>query len=129
MKKTRKIWIVVFSIFLISACAILIWFLIPRQFPKTKPENIAEIEAFDGNGGNTIVITDKEDIVYIVEELGNTNYQIEKPALGFGTSFQLSFKNENGEILETLVVQSENQIKKRIILLSNGNPDGVRRAL
>ncbi len=123
MKKNHKrIWFSILSVFLVFFIVILLFIFIPRKLPKTDLGNIREIEVHDGNSGNTVIVTNKEDIAYIVEELGNTNYQIEKPALGFGTSFQLSIKNKNGEIVETFVVQSESQIKKGLFFYQTATP-------
>lgn len=126
MKKNRKTKIIACSIVLAILTGTFLFLLIPRNFPKTDLKNIGAIEVFDGNSGNTVTIKNKENIVYIVEELGNTNYRIEKPALGFGMTFRLAIKNENGEIVETLVVQSEDQIKKGLFFYETTTPSALK---
>lgn len=126
MEKNRKTKIIACGIVLAILAGTFLFLLIPRKFPKTDFKNIGAIEVFDGNSGNTVTITDKENIVYIVEELGNTDYQIEKPAFGFGTAFRLAIKNEHGEIVETLVIQSEDQMKKGLFFYKTTTPTALK---
>ena len=76
-------------------------------------DKVTSIEVFDGGTGIGFTVVAPEDIQYIVSNLQQASMQREKLSLGYmGTRFRLTFYDDSGVPLETLIVNSANTIRK-----------------
>lgn len=109
MRKRRFIFPA--SVLLLAA---LFWWATPVTFLEGIPaDRVASIEVFDGNTGTGFTVVAPEDIQYIVSNLQQASMQREKLSLGYmGTRFHLTFYDDSGVPLETLIVNSTNTIRK-----------------
>ena len=111
MQKRRFIFLAAVSVLLLAA---LFWWATPVTFLEGVPaDRVASIEVFDGNTGTGFTVVVPEDIQYIVSNLQQASMQREKFSLGYmGTRFRLTFYDDSGVPLETLIVNSANTIRK-----------------
>lgn len=111
MRKRRFIFLAAVSVLLLAA---LFWWATPVTFLKGVPaDKVTSIEVFDGGTGIGFTVVAPEDIQYIVSNLQQASMQREKLSLGYmGTRFRLTFYDDSGVPLETLIVNSANTIRK-----------------
>ena len=111
MWKRRFIFLAAVSVLLLAA---LFWWATPVTFLKGVPaDKVTSIEVFDGGTGIGFTVVAPEDIQYIVSNLQQASMQREKLSLGYmGTRFRLTFYDDSGVPLETLIVNSANTIRK-----------------
>lgn len=111
MRKRRFIFLAAASVLLLVA---LFWWATPVTFLKGVPaDKVTSIEVFDGGTGIGFTVVAPEDIQYIVSNLQQASMQREKLSLGYmGTRFRLTFYDDSGVPLETLIVNSANTIRK-----------------
>lgn len=106
-KKARKIVLIsMVSVILLCLIIFLIWYLIPKKMPRADADDIARIYVFDGNSGLEANFTKREDIEYIIGELHSTEYETDRPAFILGTTFRLYFYDENGKLLDHLILMN-----------------------
>ncbi|MFI3168157.1 MAG: hypothetical protein R3Y32_08605 [Bacillota bacterium] len=108
MKKSIKI---IMCVVIIIALVFGVWWVTPKTFPKVDSQDVAEIQLFNGNTGETVVIDDRETIDYIISEMQSTSYHTKGLALGMGTSFHVNMYDAYGTFLGDVVVQSEQTLK------------------
>ena len=111
MRKRRFIFLAAVSVLLLAA---LVWWATPVTFLEGVPaDKVTSIEVFDGGTGIGFTVVAPEDIQYIVSNLQQASMQREKLSLGYmGTRFRLTFYDDSGVPLETLIVNSANTIRK-----------------
>lgn len=111
MRKRRFIFLAAVSVLLLAA---LFWWATPVTFLEGVPaDKVTSIEVFDGGTGIGFTVVAPEDIQYIVSNLQQASMQREKLSLGYmGTRFRLTFYDDSGVPLETLIVNSANTIRK-----------------
>ena len=111
MRKRRFIFLAAVSVLLLAA---LFWWATPVTFLKGVPaDKVTSIEVFDGGTGIGFTVVAPEDIQYIVSNLQQASMQREKLSLGYmGTRFRLTFYDDRGVPLETLIVNSAHTIRK-----------------
>ena len=111
MRKRRFIFLAAVSVLLLAA---LFWWATPVTFLEGIPaDKVTSIEVFDGGTGIGFTVVAPEDIQYIVSNLQQASLQREKLSLGYmGTRFRLTFYDDSGVPLETLIVNSANTIRK-----------------
>ena len=111
MRKRRFIFLAAVSVLLLAA---LFWWATPVTFLKGVPaDKVTSIEVFDGGTGIGFTVVAPEDIQYIVSNLQQASMQREKLSLGYMcTRFRLTFYDDSGVPLETLIVNSANTIRK-----------------
>lgn len=111
MRKRRFIFLAAAFVLLLAA---LFWWFTPVTFLDGIPaDKVASIEVFDGGTGIGFTVVAPEDIQYIVSNLQQASMQREKLSLGYmGTRFRLTFYDDSGVPLETLIVNSANTIRK-----------------
>ena len=111
MRKRRFIFLAAVSVLLLAA---LFWWATPATFLEGIPaDKVTSIEVFDGGTGIGFTVVAPEDIQYIVSNLQQASMQREKLSLGYmGTRFRLTFYDDSGVPLETLIVNSANTIRK-----------------
>ena len=111
MRKRRFIFLAAVSVLLLAA---LFWWATPVTFLEGVPaDKVTSIEVFDGGTGIGFTVVSPEDIQYIVSNLQQASMQREKLSLGYmGTRFRLTFYDDSGVPLETLIVNSANTIRK-----------------
>ena len=111
MRKRRFIFLAAVSVLLLAA---LFWWATPVTFLEGIPaDTVTSIEVFDGGTGIGFTVVAPEDIQYIVSNLQQASMQREKLSLGYmGTRFRLTFYDDSGVPLETLIVNSANTIRK-----------------
>ena len=111
MRKRRFIFLEAVSVLLLAA---LFWWATPVTFLEGIPaDKVTSIEVFDGGTGIGFTVVAPEDIQYIVSNLQQASMQREKLSLGYmGTRFRLTFYDDSGVPLETLIVNSANTIRK-----------------
>ena len=114
-KKRRKIVLIsILSIVLLCLIAFFIWYLTPKKMTRADTDSVAKIYLFDGNSGLETTFTEKEDIEYIISTLHSTEYRAKRPALILGTTFHLYFYDENGELLDHMILMHSKLIYKGI---------------
>ena len=111
MRKRRFIFLAAVSVLFLAA---LFWWVTPVTFLEGVPaDKVTSIEVFDGGTGIGFTVVAPEDIQYIVSNLQQASMQREKLSLGYmGTRFRLTFYDDSGVPLETLIVNSANTIRK-----------------
>lgn len=111
MRKRRFIFLAAVSVLLLAA---LFWWATPVTFLEGIPaDKVTSIGVFDGGTGIGFTVVAPEDIQYIVSNLQQASMQREKLSLGYmGTRFRLTFYDDSGVPLETLIVNSANTIRK-----------------
>ena len=111
MRKRRFIFLAAVYVLLLAA---LFWWATPVTFLEGVPaDKVTSIEVFDGGTGIGFTVVAPEDIQYIVSNLQQASMQREKLSLGYmGTRFRLTFYDDSGVPLETLIVNSANTIRK-----------------
>jgi len=93
---------------------VIAYFYAPVTFLKGVPaEDIACIVMFDGNTGEEMDLTDQKHIAHIVENLQSvpvrrTGISILEP----GYRFRLTFLDAGGGVVEELIVNAEDTIRK-----------------
>jgi len=94
----------------ISLIVVLVYVLSLGGCSKSKTFEIPETEKLtiiSGTTGESIDITDLDDIKYITERINGVEYLKESKVNGSGWSYGLSWINENGETVEKLTLQGD----------------------
>ena len=100
--------------FPIAIMAALAWYYAPVTFLKgVDPADVDCITLFDGNTGSVSEVTKQKDVAYILENLQSvpvrrTGISILEP----GYRFRLTFTDDKGTVIEELIINSEDTIRK-----------------
>lgn len=105
----RKKWAAAGCIIL----ATVFWLASPRVFLKgIDPLDVAEIQIFDGNTGDSFSITDEEDVKHIVETVQRVKMKRTGLSIGrMGYRFRLAFLDKDGRRLSRFVLNSATVIR------------------
>lgn len=112
--KKKQIILIIIAVICILAVAVTIYCLMPTHFLNgTEPSDIATIAVFNGNTGQAFNISDSDEIRFIVENIQNTEMKKEKLSIGYlGSSFRMNFYNQDGEKIESFIINSATVIRK-----------------
>lgn len=107
------------SILIVVALFVLgstIWWFFPKHFLKNvKCEEIASIEVFNGNDGNQFIITDKNDIAFILDNIKSVSMEKDGVSMGMGTSYNLRFLNKKRNEIDKFIIMSPTTIRSGLI--------------
>ncbi len=111
--KNKKIRLIIVIIFALIA-ALAIWYLLPTTFlSKVEASHIKSISVFGGNTGEGFDFSDTDEIRYVVENIQSTKMKKDTLSIGYmGYSFHISFFDENGNEIESFIINSPNTIRK-----------------
>ena len=97
-------------LFVVGTC---IWYFTPKTFLKgVDKSEIASISVFTGGAGGNMTLENREEIDIIV-----TNIQSVKMKRGEfsstydGFEFRLTFKDKNGNVIESFIINSKSEIR------------------
>lgn len=109
----KKKYVIEASIILIVVIGT-IWLRSPVQFLKNTDANeISRIEVFDRHNGKQFIITNQEDIAFIVSNIQSTNMKREKVSIGYmGTHFSMQFYNLDGKKIDEFILNAADTIRK-----------------
>lgn len=123
--RIKKRWIVLAgSLFIVAAIAI--YLLLPVTFVDFSPSEVTKLEIFNGNNGQTVVLTDgdhvyenqegeivvvpdREVIQRIVDEFYGIQFKRTGTRFGMGTSFWFTFNDDEDT---TFILMSEDQASR-----------------
>ena len=118
----KKLWIYLSSTVLVLAIAIsLICYFAPKTFLKnTVAEDVSSIHVFNGSNGKSFDITDKDEIAYIVSNISSIKWHRSGISSNEdGYAFSLTFKDENGKDIESLIINNSYLIRKDPFFYNN----------
>lgn len=85
---------------------------IPHKMITISPSEVSSIEVFNGSTGDSLTITDKEDIKHIITNLNQITFQKSKCSLFYmGYCFNITIYKNNAKVYENLIINSENTIR------------------
>lgn len=122
-KKLPIVILIVFGIIMV------IWLRVPIDIVSIDPNEVIEIDIFDGSTGNSIKTFDKEDITYIIENINNIKLKREKLSLGDAEhSFKVEIYGSDGkeiDVWNNAMIISKDKIEKRpfVYKVIEGNID------
>ena len=95
---------------IIATC---LWYFTPKTFLKGVDSNeIASISVFCGSTGQRMTLDDTEDIATIVNNIQSTKMKIGKISSNYdGYAFSLTFKDKEGNTLDSFIINSRNVIR------------------
>ncbi len=100
----------------VLALVLILWvvYCLPKTFLSgVDPAEIALIRVFDGSDGTSFVIDERADIDAIVTKLQGTKMKRGKISAEVdGFRFSLTFVDQSGETVETLILNSADTIRK-----------------
>lgn len=110
----RKKFAIVGCTTLAIVLAVVFWLTSPRIFLKgIDPLDVAEIQIFDGNTGESFSITDAESITHIVETVQCVKLKRTGLSIGrMGYRFRLAFLDKNGKRLSRFILNSATVIRQ-----------------
>lgn len=114
-KKLKISLIMIVSVFIICCLA---WWFLPVHFLRgIVPEEIAAIEVLNWNNGDKFMLTDPEDISYIVSGIKRITFRKEFIASDFDDYYcwyYLTFMDEHGEEVDSLRIQNARYVREDI---------------
>ncbi|RSD28525.1 hypothetical protein EJA10_04725 [Mesobacillus subterraneus] len=85
---------------------------IPHKIVNIAPEEVSKIHIFDGTTGYEAEITDKAQILHIINNLNGVTFQKDKSALGYlGYSFNTTIFNQDGKVVNEFIINSNDTIR------------------
>ena len=110
----KKKWSAVGCTILVIVLVAVFWLASPRVFLKgIDPLDVAEIQIFDGNTGESFSITDAESIIHIVETVQCVKMKRTGLSIGrMGYRFRLAFLDKNGKRLSRFILNSATVIRQ-----------------
>lgn len=107
----KKILIGIVCVIVIAA--VLIWWNLPVTIINIAPAEVSMIEIFNGNTGNSIIITDTDDIEYIIANLNEITLDRGKISLGYaGYLYNVTVYESNGNKYKEFIINSKDTIRK-----------------
>ena len=103
-----------FIALIVIVIGVIIWYNVPVKLLPKNVDSIAEIHLKDGNTGREMTISNSTAVHFIVEELNGIYFKRDGLALGFGTSYRLSFISGDMSIKSEITIQTGKQAKKGI---------------
>lgn len=109
----KKKWAAVGCTILAIILAAVFWLASPRVFLKgIDPLDVAEIQIFDGNTGESFSITDEEAVKHVVEKVQRVKMKRTGLSIGrMGYRFRLAFLDKDGRRLSRFVLNSATVIR------------------
>lgn len=106
--------IAILGIIVILIVFAVIWWNSPSSFLKSvNADDVAVIYVRDGQTGSRFAVENREDILYIVENIQKNSFRKKGVSLfKMGTWFTLSFCDENGKTISEFIVNSDSVIRK-----------------
>jgi hypothetical protein len=100
---------------LVIALLLVLWFgltYIPHSVVSIDPGKVSKITVFDGGTGNSIDITNRADIDYIINNLNGVTFQKGKSSFGYmGYSFRTTIYNQKGKAVKELIINASDTIR------------------
>ncbi|MDE6674415.1 MAG: DUF3861 domain-containing protein [Acetatifactor sp.] len=111
MKKRAAIILGIIIILIVFA---VVWWNSPTSFLKSvNVDAVAVIYVRDGHTGSRFEVENREDIIYIVENIQKISFRKNGVSLfRMGTWFTLSFCDENGRKISEFIVNSDSDIRR-----------------
>ena len=104
------------SIAVILLGILIIWYNTPIDLPDLDPNEVMEIEVFNGNTGNATHIADKSQIENIIDNLNSVKMKREKPSVGYmGYNFKITIYLSDGSVAggwNQFIINSSDTIRK-----------------
>ena len=112
MKRKAIIYSVI-AILLVVITATLIWYVTPKTFLKgISAAEVSSIDIFDGSTGKSMTVDNPDDIKTVVENIQSVKMKRGKLSVGYdGYSFSLTFKDKDGEAMDSLIINSADIIR------------------
>lgn len=112
MKNKRLLAFVCFTLICVGICVTL-WYFAPKTFLRgVDAEDISKISVFDGGTGQRFDITEREEIVRIVDNVSGISMKRGKLSRGYdGFRYSMDFVDESGRVIESFIVNSEDTIR------------------
>ncbi len=108
-KKYRRGILTLLAIFMGAG----IWWNLPVSIIDIEPSEVSKITVFNGNTGDSITITDTDDINHIIHNLNGVSLKKYKVSVGYvGYSFRTTIYDNNDNIHEELYINSDEIIRK-----------------
>lgn len=113
MKKKNIIIISVVAVIVMIAIVIGVWYFAPKTFLKNAHSaDISAISVFDGSTGKSFIIENPDEIRYIVENIQGIEQERKNLSSNYdGFGFELSFKDSNGKMVDTFIINSADTIR------------------
>lgn len=100
----------------IAAAAVVIsvvWWLLPTKITNIEPEEVAEIQIFDGNTGRVAEVSDEEAIEHVINNLNNVSIVKSKISLLYmGYAYDMTIYKTNGDVYKRFIINSESVVRK-----------------
>lgn len=111
--KKRLILYVISAFLLILAITACIWYFSPKTFLKNvDASDVSKISVFNGSSGKSFTIENADEIKYIVENIQGIKMKRGKISSNYdGFCFSLAFKDENGEMIDSFIINSADTIR------------------
>ena len=108
MKKKRIIIPVIVPI-LILLFILGTWYFAPKKYLNgVASTDVGSIEVFNGSSGNRFTVTDRNQIMNIVENIHGVDMKKEKFSTGYdGFVYSLTFKDVNGKTIDKFIINSK----------------------
>ena len=90
-----------------------IWYFTPKVFLKgVDTSEIASISVFDGSTGKRMTLEDTDEINAIVENIQSAKMKRGDISSNYdGFSFSLSFKDKDGNVIDSFIINSKKVIR------------------
>ncbi len=108
MKKKRIIIPIIVPV-LILVFILGTWYFTPKKFLNgVASTDVSSIEIFNGSTGNRFTVTDRNQIMNIVENIHGVDMKKEKISSGYdGFVYSLTFKDAGGKTIESFMINSK----------------------
>lgn len=114
MNKKKKVMIGIILMILVIMVLISITY-IPRRIVKIEPEEVSAVKIFNGSNGEEVILTDKEEVSHIINNLNKIKFQ--KSKLGFfymGYAFRITIYDNNEKEYKEFVINSNSSIRYKL---------------
>ena len=107
--KKKRIIIPIILPFLILLTVLATWYFTPKKYLSgVASSDVSSISVFNGSTGNSFTVTDREQIMYIVENIHGVDMNREKISSGYdGFGFSLTFKDAEGGTIDSFMINSK----------------------
>ena len=114
--KKKKILLSIAAVVVVIILSVLVWWLTPKCFLEdVKSEDIASIEVFNGSDGNQFIVSEPDDISFIIDNIKTVPLKKDRISMGMGTTYNLSFLNTDGKEIDKFIIMTSSTIRKGII--------------
>ena len=104
------------AVVVVIILSVLVWWLTLKYFLEdVKYEDIASIEVFNGSDGNQFIISEPDDISFIIDNIKTVSLKKDRISMGMGTTYNLSFLNTDGKEIDKFIIMTSSTIRKGII--------------